>query len=50
MIYTYINSEKVDNLANPLDELFKEELISLTDMHNRNLPKPVLILKNDWGY
>ena len=50
MIYTHISSEKVDNLANPLDELFKEELISLTDMRNRNLPKPVLIPENDWGY
>ena len=50
MIYTHISSEKVDNLANPLDELFKEELVSLTDMRNRNLTKPSLIPKNDWGY
>lgn len=50
MIYTHISSEKVDNLANPLDELFKEELVSLTDMHNRNLTKPALIPQNDWGY
>lgn len=50
MIYTHISSEKVDNLANPLDELFKEELISLTDMRNKNLVKPALIPNSDWGY
>ena len=50
MIYMLISSEKVDNLANPLDELFKEELVSLTDKRNRNLVKPALIPNSDWGY
>lgn len=50
MIYTHISTEKVDNLANPLDEMFKEELVSLTDMRNRNLFKPTLIPNSDWGY
>ena len=50
MIYTHISSEKVDNMANPLDELFREELESLADKHNAITTKPALIRKNDWGY
>ncbi|MEN8247748.1 MAG: site-specific tyrosine recombinase/integron integrase [Bacteroidota bacterium] len=50
MIYTHVSSEKVDNMANPLDELFREELIGLSDKHNRNSSKPTLIPKSDWGY
>jgi integrase/recombinase XerD len=50
MIYTHISSEKVDNLVNPLDELFKEELITLTDKSNTISSKPTLIQQNDWGY
>lgn len=50
MIYTHISSEKVDSFVNPLDELFKEELVSLTHMGNNNLTKPALIPQNNWGY
>jgi len=50
MIYTHISSEKVDNMVNPLDELFKEELVSLADNRNSFSAKPLLIPQNDWGY
>ena len=50
MIYTHISSEKVDNLVNPLDELFKEELVYLSDKRNKFSTEPTLIPQNDWGY
>ena len=50
MIYTHISSEKVDNLVNPLDELFKEELVYLWDKRNQFSSRPTLIPQNDWGY
>jgi integrase/recombinase XerD len=50
MIYTHISSEKVDNMANPLDELFREELQTLADKSNNVVAKPPLIRQNDWGY
>lgn len=50
MIYTHISSEKVDNMVNPLDELFKEELITLSDIRHNFSPEPPLIPQNDWGY
>lgn len=50
MIYTHISSEKVDQMVNPLDELFKEELAGLADKRNSISSKPALIPQNDWGY
>ena len=50
MIYTHISSEKVDNMVNPLDELFKEELVALRDRHHNFPSEPPLIPQNDWGY
>jgi site-specific recombinase XerD len=50
MIYTHISSEKVSNLVNPLDELFKEELVFLADKRNTFATEPALIPQNDWGY
>ncbi len=50
MIYTHISSEKVGNMANPLDELFKEELYKLANKHNNLSTEPALIRQNDWGY
>jgi len=50
MIYTHISSEKVDQMVNPLDELFKEELVALSDKRNGFVAKATLIPTNDWGY
>ena len=50
MIYTHISSDKVSNLVNPLDELFREELVGLADKRNKFAQKPALIRQNDWGY
>jgi integrase/recombinase XerD len=50
MIYTHISSEKVGNMANPLDELFKEELQTLAHKRNGFSPEPALIRSNDWGF
>ena len=50
MIYTHISSNKVEEMVNPLDELFKEELISLADKRNKFSSEPPLIPQNDWGY
>ena len=50
MIYTHISSEKVGNMANPLDELFKEELAGIANKRNNFSPEPALIQQNDWGY
>ena len=50
MIYTHISSQKVDNMVNPLDELFKEELSTLQDKRILNSSEPTLIPQNDWGY
>jgi integrase/recombinase XerD len=50
MIYTHISSEKVGNMANPLDELFREELVTIAHKRNGFTPKPALIRSNDWGF
>ncbi len=49
MIYTHISSDKVSNLVNPLDELFKEELMGLAAKRNDFAEKTALIPQNDWG-
>lgn len=50
MIYTHISSDKVSNLVNPLDELFKEDLIGLAVKRNGFVEKTALIPGKDWGY
>ena len=50
MIYTHISTDKTSNMVNPLDELFKEELVSLTAKRNNFSSEPALIPQNDWGY
>jgi integrase/recombinase XerD len=50
MIYTHISSQKVEQMVNPLDELFKEELIAFTVKGHNSGRKSPLIPTNDWGY
>jgi len=50
MIYTHISTAKIQNLANPFDELVKEEMDSLRDNSNKIDEKGVLIPANYWGY
>ena len=50
MIYTHISTAKIQNLANPFDELVKEEMESLRDNGNMINEKGALIPANYWGY
>jgi len=50
MIYTHISTAKIQNLANPFDELVKEEMESLRDNSNKIDQKGALIPSNYWGY
>ena len=50
MIYTHISTAKVQNLANPFDELVQEEIEVLRDNGNNKLQKGAIIPENYWGY
>jgi len=50
MIYTHISTAKIQNLANPFDELVREEMESLRDNSNKIDQKGAFIPANYWGY
>jgi site-specific recombinase XerD len=47
MIYTHVTSDKLSLLANPFDELARDEI---RDMRNRYSGKSVLIPEKTWGF
>ncbi len=47
MIYTHVTSDKLRMLANPFDEMTREEF---RDLHNRFAGKSVLIPEKTWGF
>ena len=49
MIYTHISTVKIQEMANPFDELVKEEMDKLQDNGNKMLPKDAIIPDNKWG-
>jgi site-specific recombinase XerD len=49
MIYTHISTVKIQDMANPFDELVKEEMEKLQDKANKKLPKDAIIPENKWG-
>ena len=49
MIYTHVSTIKIQDLANPFDELIQEEFDKLQDNGNKNLPKGALIPDKNWG-
>lgn len=48
MIYTHISTQKLQDLANPLDQLWQEEITR--DKRHAFSQKPVLIPEKSWGY
>jgi len=50
MIYTHISTVKIQEMANPFDELVKEEIDKLQDKENKKLPKDSIIPDKNWGF
>jgi integrase/recombinase XerD len=50
MIYTHISTVKIQEMANPFDELVKEEMEKLQDTSNKKLPKDTIIPDKGWGF
>ena len=50
MIYTHISTAKIQDLANPFDELVKEEMGQVPNMVHSSHQKPALIPDKVWGY
>ncbi len=50
MIYTHISTAKIQNMANPFDELVQEEIAAQRDNGNKKLQKGSIIPENYWGY
>ena len=50
MIYTHISTAKIQNLANPFDELVQEEMESMRDISNKLSEKSAVIPVKYWGY
>ena len=49
MIYTHISTVKIQEMANPFDELVKEEMDKLQDTDHKKLPKDAVIPGKSWG-
>ena len=50
MLYTHISTAKIQNLANPFDELVQEEMDDLQDNNNSKHQKSTVIPEKFWGY
>ena len=50
MIYTHVSTVKIQDMANPFDELVQEEIDKLQDKGHKNLPKGTLIPQKSWGF
>ena len=50
MIYTHISTLKIQEMANPFDELVKEEIEKLQDNAHKKLPKDAIIPDKRWGF
>jgi integrase/recombinase XerD len=50
MIYTHVSTAKIQDLANPFDELVNEEMDRLRDNNHRIPQKSSVIPENYWGY
>lgn len=49
MIYTHVSTVKIQDMANPFDELVQEEIDMLQDKQHKKLPKGMLIPEKMWG-